>query len=85
MSHHAAPLGEPLSAEIADVRSFPFVSECVHPECNRRRESFRADFALVRTFTCMLPRVQLQRILVGQFLAAMGAEEALSVQAGVTA
>lgn len=83
MCHHAAPLGESLLANVADVRSLSSMGELVHPERNRSGERFQADFALVRSFTGVQSCVLLQCVRIGEFLAAMCAKKSLNDRGGV--
>lgn len=85
MRHHAAPLSEALSAEIAHIRSLARVRQSVYPERRRSGESLRADRALVRSLACVPSRVKLQRVVGRELLAALGAQERLRVQANVSA
>lgn len=85
VTHHTATLRESLSADIALVRLLARVSELVHPECRGPREIFRTQLALVGPFAGVRTFVYPQRVYRREFLAALGAQERLRVQARVIA
>lgn len=83
MRHHATPLSETLTTQIAHVRSFSCVSQPVNSEGGRPGERLQAYFTLIRSFPGVLAKMKLQRVLRGEILTALGAQVSLRMQGDV--
>lgn len=85
MRHHAAPLSKALPAQIAGVRFLTSVDQSVHSKGSRSGERLQAYFALIRPFAGVLPKMQLQQIIRGEILVALGTGVSLGMEGDVIA